>query len=140
MKETRLYEIQALDCGISLRFRIQYSCNSRASVAQLTLVVQLVQSGQGSDDRQPVRVGVRGVTARVLRQPQDLQVTQTPQMPELTQRVDVVASQVEFAEMLTGRDVLQRRDVVRTESRERDVHLYSAFHNTHHLSPHYSLQ
>lgn len=80
-----------------------------------------MQSRQVSDDGQAVCAGVSSVAARVLRQPQDLQTAQTLQMPEFGQTLNVVASQIELAEMLTGRDVLQRGDVIGTESTETDA-------------------
>ncbi len=82
----------------------------------LTLVVESVQAGQGSDDGQAVPERV-STTARVLGQPQHLQTAQRLQMLQLRQTRDRVPSQIELAEVRTRREVLQGADLIHTGHR-----------------------
>ncbi len=94
----------------------------------LTLVVESVQAGQGSDDGQAVPERL-SITARVLGQPQHLQTAQRLQMLQLRQTRDRVPSQIELAEVLTRREVLQGADLIHTGH---TVMSYDSHHHHHH--------
>lgn len=84
------------------------------------LVVQLLQAGQGPQDRHPVSVGVRAA-AGVLRQPKHPQAGQPLQVTDLTQALDVVLTQIELGQVLALAEGLQAGDLVDAEGDHLDI-------------------